>query len=268
MTTITLLPALTVPESGDELPIVDASEPIVEQRTKRITYANLVAKLPKADGWIPVSDTWTYASPNTITVPSGAGSIYSVGMGLKLKHNGTQKWLYITKVENTLLTHAGGSDYTLPSSGSNTLSEISYTPTPQTAVGFPVWFNWTPVWTLSGSTLTTTYTTQIGKFAMSGRVVTATFKMVLGTVSVATADRAFVIVPPVAIQNTGSELAIGMVIYKDNGLEFIQSIAVGFSTSEIRFMACLPSVGDFLGAAPLKTLATGDSLMGTVVYEA
>lgn len=32
-----------------------------------------------ADGWTSVSDTWTYASASTITVPSGAASLYQIG---------------------------------------------------------------------------------------------------------------------------------------------------------------------------------------------
>src|ERR1035437_3000227 len=31
------------------------------------------------DGWTPVSDSWIYASASTITVPSGAASLYQKG---------------------------------------------------------------------------------------------------------------------------------------------------------------------------------------------
>ena len=59
----------------------------------------------KSYGWIPVSDTWTYASATTITVPSGATSKYKVGQGVKLTQSGTVKYFYIVGVTNTLLYH-------------------------------------------------------------------------------------------------------------------------------------------------------------------
>jgi len=121
----------------------------------------------KADntGWIPVSSAWTYASATTINVPSGAAAIYKVGQGVKLKHNGAQNWFYITAVADTQLTITGGSDYPFTSSGSNTLSEISYTNTPGTAIGFPSAFNFTPVFTSLTVTGSPIYS---GKFWMSG----------------------------------------------------------------------------------------------------
>ena len=92
------------------------------------------------DGWVPVTGTWTYASATTIKVPSGAAAIYKVGQGLKLNNTDT-KYFYIVAVADTLLTITGGSDYTLDS---DAISAISYTNTPGTAIGFPVWFAWTP----------------------------------------------------------------------------------------------------------------------------
>ena len=118
---------------------------------------------PRADGWIPVSDTWTYASATTITVPSGATSIYSVGMGIRLTANSVVKQAYIVKVENTKLTIAGDA------LTNHTFSAISYAPNPATAIGFPVWFSWTP--NIIGLTVvgTPTYT---GKFSIAGRIAT------------------------------------------------------------------------------------------------
>jgi len=58
-------------------------------------------------GWIAVSDTWTYASSTTITVPSGAASYYQMGDRIKLTANGVVLQNTIVKVENTLLTVAG-----------------------------------------------------------------------------------------------------------------------------------------------------------------
>ena len=71
------------PVDADELGMVDSAASNI---LKKLTWANLKATLltyfntvfPGKDGWMPVSVTWTYASATTITVPSGAASLYSV----------------------------------------------------------------------------------------------------------------------------------------------------------------------------------------------
>ena len=120
---------------------------------------------PRADGWIPVSDTWTYASATTVTVPTGAASIYTVGMGIRLTANSVVKQAYITKVENTKLTVAGDA------LTNHTFSAISYTPTPQTALGFPVWFNYTPTLAVDGGTAPTFTSVFDNRFSMIGKLV-------------------------------------------------------------------------------------------------
>lgn len=144
---ISELAALTTPAAGDLIPIVDVSEADTALKNKALLYS----KLMPADGWIPVSSTWKYASATTITVPSGAASIYKVGQGIKLTQT-TVKYFYIVAVANTLLTITGGSDYTLTNAA---ISAISYTNTPGTAIGFPVWFNYEQTLTWSGTAPTT-----------------------------------------------------------------------------------------------------------------
>jgi len=157
---ITDLTELTEVASDDYLEIVDTSA----NTSKKISHENLIAGhdhnadylgitgkaadsdkldgndstyfMPQSykDGWIPVSDTWTYKTATTITVPSGAASIYKVGMGIRLTQSSTVKYFYIVGVADTLLTITGGSDYTLADA---TISAVSYTNTPATAIGFP-----------------------------------------------------------------------------------------------------------------------------------
>jgi len=43
-------------------------------------------------GWTPKIGTWAYASPTTITVPSGAASWASIGMKIKITQGGTEKF--------------------------------------------------------------------------------------------------------------------------------------------------------------------------------
>lgn len=96
------------------------------------------------DGWNEIGDTWTYASANTITVTSGAAAIYKKGMGIRWKQGGSYKYAYITVVADTLLTVTGGTDYTVANSA---ITDVAYTLTPTTAIGFPVGFNCAaPTW--------------------------------------------------------------------------------------------------------------------------
>ena len=60
-----------------------------------------------ATGWNTVTGTWTYASATTITVPSGAGNIYTAGDRFMLTANAVVLQGYIVKVADTLLTVRG-----------------------------------------------------------------------------------------------------------------------------------------------------------------
>ena len=64
------------------------------------------------DGWTPADATWTYASASTITVPSGAASIYQKGDRIKWTQT-TVKYGVIVAVADTLLTIAVNTDYTV-----------------------------------------------------------------------------------------------------------------------------------------------------------
>jgi len=85
------------------------------------------------DGWTTVDDTWTYSSATEITVPSGAASLYSPGMRIKLTQT-TVKYFIVVAVADTILTIYGGTDYTLVSAA---ISEISFS-THKAPIGFPL----------------------------------------------------------------------------------------------------------------------------------
>lgn len=91
-----------------------------------------------ADGWISVTDTWTFLSDTdnpifTVTVPAGATTRYTVGMKLHLVQT-THKYFVIVKVENTKLTLYGGTDYVLTNA---IISQIKYS-TARTPKDFPI----------------------------------------------------------------------------------------------------------------------------------
>lgn len=114
-----------------------------------------------SDGWISVNETWTYASPTTINVPSGATLNYNKGGKLKIIQN-TTKYFYIIKVEDNLLTITGGSDYTLTN---DTITEAFYSNI-QNPQDFPDKFNFTAVVDSAGTT--PTYSVNECSFQVNG----------------------------------------------------------------------------------------------------
>lgn len=100
--------------------------------------ANDIGAIPN-DGWASVSVTWSYASATTITVPTGAASIYSVGDKIKLTQT-TVKYFYIIGVADTVLTVTGGLTYTLANAAiaSPCYSHVA------NPLGFPQYFPYVP----------------------------------------------------------------------------------------------------------------------------
>jgi len=181
---ISALAELTAIADGDYLPIVDISEALDVDKTKRTLWSNikslLTTWLTTFSGYItttggihvggtsdPGTDnlvvdgtstltggviwdgwqpagTWTYASATTITVPAGAAAIYSVGDKIKLTQT-TVKYFYIITVADTLLTVTGGSDYTVADAAITN----NYYSKASSPVGFPGRFQWNPTeaWT-------------------------------------------------------------------------------------------------------------------------
>lgn len=121
-----------VPYASDVVPFV--SLPTVNPETKKTTIQNML------NGWIEVYDTWAYASATTITVPSGATSIYGSGFKIRWKQGGSYKYAYIVTVASTLLTITGGSDYSVANSA---ITDVAYS-IASNPIGFPDYFNWSP----------------------------------------------------------------------------------------------------------------------------
>lgn len=128
------------------------------------------AKASVFDGWIAVSDTWTYASATTVTVPSDATTKYSVGDKVKFTNSGA-KFFYITAVSATTLTLNGGSDYTV----ANAAITVPYYSKAETPLGFPGFFNFTPTW----ANFTPGSATQVARFSMHGKWVDVALKVIL-----------------------------------------------------------------------------------------
>lgn len=92
----------------------------------------------KNNGWNKVGDTWTYASANSINVPSGAANFYSVGDSIAYTQ-GTVKYAKITSVADTLLGVTGGDDYVVANSAISNIYVAK-----GNASGFPNEFSYVP----------------------------------------------------------------------------------------------------------------------------
>jgi hypothetical protein len=123
------------------------------------------------EGWIPVTDTWAYASVDgiigTVTVPSGAEALYRKGDAVKFTQGGVDKQFYIiTDPTDTAIQISGGTDYTLTNEA---ISDIYYSHIKP--VDFPDAFNYTPSFSAS-STMTYTVTNiYFAMFCMMGGLV-------------------------------------------------------------------------------------------------
>lgn len=114
-------------------------------------------------GWNGVSG-WSYASANTINVPSGAASIYAVGDQVRYKQGGAYKYESVVAVADTLLTVTGGSDFSVASA---TITDAAFSK--GGGVGHPGWYNYTPTTLAWGSMTWTSVTFSYAKFHIKGR---------------------------------------------------------------------------------------------------
>lgn len=110
------------------------------------------------------TETWTYASATTITVPTDATERYAVGDKIRIKQGAGYKYFYIVTVAATLLTVTGGSDYTV----ANSAITDNYVSKAASPVGFPQWFAYTPTW--AGYSSDPTGIT--ARFSLNGRLCT------------------------------------------------------------------------------------------------
>src|SRR3990167_3778548 len=105
------------------------SDTVIASQKATKTYADTKGA---ADGWIAATGTWTYASASTITVPSGAASLYRVGDKIKWTQT-TVKYGVISAVADTVLTIIVNTDYTV----ANAAITLNYYSHDENPLGFP-----------------------------------------------------------------------------------------------------------------------------------
>ena len=171
------------------IPVLPSTDPTNANQAVRKGYADATyVPLSYNDGWIPVSDTWTYVSATSFKI-TGKDVRYRFPKGTKIKlvQSSTTKYFYVVATSytsgNTIVTVTGGSDYSLAAS---TISgqAYSYAAAPQ---NFPQWLNYTPVWSADGGTPVLGNGTLFGKFSMIGANIRYLGELRLGsTTSVGT----------------------------------------------------------------------------------
>lgn len=166
---------------------------------------NLTDKASSFDGWIEVSDSWSYASATTVTVPTDAATKYSVGDKIKFDNSST-KYFYIVAIAATTLTLSGGTDYTVANSA---ISAIYYSKA-ETPLNFPASFNYSP--TITGFSANPTNT--VYDFFIRGSWLTVSIRQSTGGTS--NAATFTITAPVVAATVTNGQWQVAIPFVDDN----------------------------------------------------
>ena len=212
-------------------------------------------------GWIPASG-WTIndAANGAVNVPSGALSIYSVGDKVKLT-NQTVKYFYIVRVEDNYMFLNGGSNYVLSGAYGTVLTNVYYSHA-SNPVGFPQWFDYTPILTVSGGTAPT-YATFINRYCQVGKLVVVTGQWYNASGGTAGAGAAEILVTlPVPPKNLDAVIT-GSAGYGNGGAYATGGIYIFASSS--KFAITKLDAGFLTGAAQNNAMR---SVYFTFEYEA
>lgn len=93
------------------------------------------------DGWNLIDDSWTYASANTITVPSDATTLYRAGDWIRFKQGAGFKHMIIDLVAATLLTVKDGIDGATTTVANSAITDIWFSKAPR-PLGVPLAASW------------------------------------------------------------------------------------------------------------------------------
>ena len=211
-----------------------------------------------ADGWVPVtSGSWTYASATTITVPSGAAAIYSVGDKWKVTANSVVLQGYIITVADTLLTVAGNA------LTNHTFSSCYYSKS-ASPVGFPHTFAYTP------TGISDTNVTLSGRFEIHGR------RCIVDILIQFTGGITFTTMPSLPVTSSASFLGsasaqtsvVGIGGYRDAGTQHFPNGAFPILTANKSVVIIgYGSNGTSISATTPITWANGDDIILHFDYE-
>jgi hypothetical protein len=207
------------------------------------------------DGWTSVDVAWSYASASTITVPSGAASLYQKGDRIKWTQT-TVKYGVIVAVADTLLTIAVNTDYVVANAA---ISAIYYSHQAN-PLGYPYSFAYTP------TGISATNVTLSGRFSVIGNKCEVFFKAAF------TGAITFTTMPTLPITASASQLTstlfpVGVAGYNDSGTAgFPLGLTIRVDANATVFQCLTTSAGAISASAPI-TWANGDLIGATFNYE-
>lgn len=209
------------------------------------------------DGWNSVADTWTYASASTITVPSGAASLYQVGDKIKFTQT-TAKYAVISAVADTLLTIIVNTDYVV-ANAAITSPCVSRMENP---FGWPSSFAYTPTGP-TGATIT-------GRYRTYGRSIEVNIK------GVASGAMNWTNMPTLPVAVSASYIAngvdaspsLGVGGYLDSGTaNVVDGLRVTLLASDTTARFCGANTSAVVSATSPITWANNDTFMVRFMYE-
>lgn len=116
------------------------------------------------DGWIPVSDTWTYLSANSFTIPTDGTTTYQKGDFVRWKEAGVFKYGVIGSLTATIATLIANTDHVVTNV---TITDVSYSRAAN-PYGWPEWFNYTMTPSGSGGGTLTSQVVEYARFMTKG----------------------------------------------------------------------------------------------------
>lgn len=118
-------------------------------------------------GWVPVSDTWTYASASTITIPAGGTSLYQKGVKIRFKQGAGYKYYFAYSVTSTLITVFVSPDYVVANAP---ITDIAYS-YELNPLNFPGWLAWVPTHSRGTTDYSNLPTVNLARFRVTGSLV-------------------------------------------------------------------------------------------------
>ena len=211
------------------------------------------ARLPYSDGWTP-GGTATYASVNTITVLTGAGSKYQIGMWVKFTQT-TVKYFKILAISDTVLTFLVNTDHTVANAA---ITDFYYS-AQECPVGVSDGFNYTP-------TITTSWTigngSVVAKCWMQGKRIKANILLTMGSTSSFGVGQVTFTGP---VTNSSAFLSSGsLTVFDSSGTARTAGTAI-ISSGIIYPIITGTSYGIITNTSPY-TLATGDQISVNIEY--
>lgn len=212
--------------------------------TKQYVDANAAP----VSGWVPIAETWTYASAGSVNVPAGAAARYQKGDYIMLGQS-TTKYFVVTAVADTVVSLTGGSDYVVDNA---TITAV-YLSRQSNPFGFPGEFNYNPT---SGG-FSAVPTGVVARFSIKGGVCSVSIRQANNGTSNSTG---FSVTLPVQAANVSGAQWTAPAMVVDNG-------AVPTTPGLAVINAASSSIALYINYAGTAFTASGGKRVAAVVLQ-